>query len=304
MLRTGDGRITVIDIPDFASSDPRAAAALAWACASRAGRQPVIVAFGLDTALAVAAQIPSDGQPPPKIVAVDEPSAELDAALAAGGITAAFPLPDLRVAAAEAAILCGRGVELPEEVELPGTSAPGLDSFELLRSAHAPILDDPRRNGRAFVLGSIGPDPGGNDATPWRRALQASRVAWGSGVEILERGGPEPAGDLIDLVALGVDAIVLEGIAASALPRPIRAARAAGVPIVAIGAASERGFADCTVGFAPARIGVALAEAVRRALGDGDSVISVRGTAGSRANAAFEGFLRELGVAPGQEAAR
>jgi ABC-type sugar transport system substrate-binding protein len=305
LLRSRDGKVTVIDLAAFSATDPASQAALDLARAAGADAQ-IILAFGADTARSIAAAPVTDGQPAPVILAVDHGAGSFDGNASGRAFAEAIPVPSVGRAAAEAAILLGKGASLPQQLLLPGSTAPGEASIETLRAAHAPSLDHPRREGRPLVLGCVWTAEEAGTADPVRRDLRARCAEAGAAVRLIERSGPHAAGDIVDLVALGADAIIIQASDATPIAPAVRAAGAAGVPTVALGGDTAPGFGTCVVRLDAATIGRTVAQRVIDRLGDrGGAVILVRETSGpARADRLTGSVLDALGVPPGQEAPR
>jgi ABC-type sugar transport system substrate-binding protein len=111
---------------------------------------------------------------------------------------------------------------------------------------------------------------------------------------------------MVDLVALGVDALVIDGGRPARIGPAIRAARAVGVPVVSIAPDHPTGIVDCVARIDAPRIGRKLAEEVLRFLGEGGGlVISVMDPDLPAGLARVHpSMLEALGVPPGRDAAR
>ena len=300
---SADGTVTVLTIPEPSPDDPTTRAALDWA-GSRGDQPQVAVAIGLGAALTLVGRGTGTADPELAVLVADRPSPELDAGLERGDFVDAVRVPDPADAAAEVTVLLAHRIAVPGELFLPGAAGPGNTTLELLREAHAPTLDAPRREGRPLILGVVWTDERSSDTG--RAAFRSRCAAAGGAIRLVERQTEDPAGAMVDLVALGVDALVVDGGQPARLGPAIRAARAVGVPVVSIAPDHPTGLADCVVRIDAPRIGQQLAEKIHRLLGErGGLVISVTGPdVPAGLGRVHPGMLEALGIPPGRDAAR
>jgi ABC-type sugar transport system substrate-binding protein len=305
IARSADGKTSVLTIHDFSADDDASQAALRSAQASTESPQ-VAVAIGLDAAIGLAEAARGPSGPGLSILVADTPSSALDAALERGDVTGAVRIPNPSLAAADAAILLAHRVALPSELHLPEPRTPGRTTLELLRLAHRPTLEEPRLDGRPLVLGCVWTDSPSGRRPALQRGLRTRCTASGGALRLLERQSGDPASDAVDLLALGADALILEGGDPTRLLPAIRAARAVEVPAVSFDPKVPRNLADCAVRLDPTQIGRLLGEAAARHLGDrGGLVILIPAPGRSKAQDGIDsGLLEALGVTPGNNAWR
>jgi ribose transport system substrate-binding protein len=235
-----------------------------------------------------------------------------------GKLDATFEYPTGGAEAVDLAILLLRGVRVPREITLGtrsftrddvdrgGTAVPGPGAVvvEELRAQHAAILENPRRDGRPLRLGMSQC----NLAEPWRTQMnedvRARAAAYGSAVELVERDAQNDANvqreQVLELIAQGVDAILVSPKEEVVLVPATRAAIAAGVPVLVLDRRLGSEDYTCFIGGDNVAIGRTAGEFVARLLGEGGGrIVEIQGLGtSSPARDRHRGFVEALGLEP------
>ncbi len=233
-----------------------------------------------------------------------------------GRLDATFEYPTGGAEAVDLAILLVHGIAVPREVVLGtraftrdsvasgGTpiAAPGAAAVDALRREHEPLLAAPRRNGRPIRLGLSQC----NLAEPWRTQMNEdvrARAAFhGGAVELVERDaqndGNTQREQVLELIAQGVDAILVSPKEEVVLVPATRAAIAARIPVVVLDRRLGSEDYSCFVGGDNVAIGRAAGEYVRGLLGAaGGTIVEIQGLGtSSPAQERHRGFVDALGL--------
>lgn len=238
--------------------------------------------------------------------------------VAEGKLDATFEYPTCGAEAVDLAILLVHGVELPREIVL-GTraftrdnverggepiDAPGAALVARLREQHADILSNPRRDGDPIRIGMSQC----NEAEPWRTQMNEdirARAAFhGGAVELTVRNAQNDANvqreQVLELIAAGVDAILVSPKEEVVLVPATKAALAAGIPVVVLDRRLGSDDYSCFVGGDNTQIGRAAGRFVKDLLGaKGGTIVEIQGLGtSSPAQERHRGFVEALGLEP------